>query len=209
MNIPPIALVVLSYLLGSLPSGYMIARLAKGIDIREHGSGNPGAANVYRIVGSWAGWLTFALDAAKGFVSVWLALHFFPNNSWLAITCGSVAILGHMWTIFLKFKGGKGVATAAGVFGAMLPFPTLIAFVTFIVAVAISGHISVGSIIAAFVLPVASFAMRQYSLEFCVTVSLVAGLIIIRHIPNIRRLLQKKELAFEDGAKKDADKKAQ
>ena len=205
-------LMIASYVLGGIPSGYILARLLKGIDIREHGSGNPGAANVYRVVGKWAGWLTLVFDAAKGFIPVELALHFYPGNYWLAIICGSLAIFGHMWTIFLKFKGGKGVSTALGVFGAMLPFPTLIAFVAFAIAVAISGHISVGSIVAAFVLPVTSLIVKDhsYSPAFSILVSLVSALIIYKHIPNMKRLLQKKELAFSDGATtqdKNADDK--
>lgn len=201
MDITVLSLIIFSYLLGSIPSGYIIARTVKGIDIREHGSGNPGAANVYRIVGKWAGWSTLALDAAKGFIPVYLARHFFHENAWLAIICGSVAILGHMWTIFLKFRGGKGVATSAGVFGAMLPFPTLIAFVVFIICVAVSGHISLGSIAAAAVIPIVSFMMKEYPPAFSVMVSIVSLLIIYKHIPNIKRLLAKRELAFE--TKKD------
>lgn len=198
-------LMLFSYLMGGIPSGYLITRFLKDIDIRKHGSGNPGAANVYRVVGKWAGWATMILDAAKGFIPVQLVFYFYPNNHWLAITCGSLAIIGHIWTVFLRFKGGKGVSTSLGVFGAMLPFPTLIAFTVFAAAVAISGHISVGSILAAFVLPIASFFVtdRHYSQFFSVMVSLVSALIIYKHIPNIKRLLSKKELPFADGSKPD------
>jgi glycerol-3-phosphate acyltransferase PlsY len=205
-------LIAASYVLGGIPSGYIITRTLKGIDIREHGSGNPGAANVYRVVGKWAGWATMVCDAAKGFIPVECAMHFYPGNYWLAIICGSLAIFGHMWTIFLRFRGGKGVSTALGVFGAMLPFPTLIAFLSFAIAVAISGHISVGSIVAALVLPITSFIVKDhsYSPAFSITVSLVSALIIYKHIPNMKRLLQKKELAFSDGSAtphKNADDK--
>lgn len=206
MDMSTLALMVASYLLGGIPAGYLIAKTLKGIDIREHGSGNPGAANVYRVVGKWAGWTTMLLDAAKGFIPVRLAFYFYPGNYWLAIICGSLAIFGHMWTIFLKFKGGKGVSTSLGVFGAMLPFPTLIAFSAFAVAVAASGHISVGSIVAAFVLPVVSFVVKDkyYSPSFSIMVSLVSALIIYKHVPNMKRLLSKKELAFSDGSKQPA-----
>jgi glycerol-3-phosphate acyltransferase PlsY len=87
-----ITLLALSYILGAIPSGYLIARSIKGIDIREHGSGNPGAANVYRIVGKWAGWATMICDAAKGFIPVTVAIHFYPDNYWLAMSCGIMAI---------------------------------------------------------------------------------------------------------------------
>jgi acyl phosphate:glycerol-3-phosphate acyltransferase len=202
-----ILLAIFSYVLGGIPSGYLIARLVKKIDIREHGSGNPGAANVYRTIGRWAGWSTLVLDATKGFIPVSLSLHYFPGNIWLAIICGALAIIGHMWTIFLKFKGGKGVATSAGVFGAMLPFPTLIAFSIFAILTGTTKHISIGSMSAALALPIVSFAMKEYPPAFSVMVSLVSALIIYRHIPNIKRLMKKKELYLEDGSKKTFDKK--
>ncbi|MFA5161434.1 MAG: glycerol-3-phosphate 1-O-acyltransferase PlsY [Elusimicrobiales bacterium] len=210
MDTYKIGLMVFSYVLGGIPSGYLIARAAKGIDIRQHGSGNPGAANVYRVVGKWAGWATLLADAAKGFIPVQLVFYLYPHQSSykLAVVCGSLAIFGHMWTVFLKFKGGKGVATSLGVFSAMLPFPTMIAFCVFALAVALSGHISVGSIAAAAVLPAASFIIkdRNYDISFSVLVSLVSLLIIYKHLPNMKRLLAKKELAFSDGSKAD-DKK--
>ncbi len=197
-----VLLLVLSYILGGIPSGYLIARSVKNIDIREHGSGNPGAANVYRIVGKWAGWATMLCDALKGYVPVMIAMHFFPENYWLGIACGVIAIMSHMWTIFLKFRGGKGVATSLGVFAALLPVPTLIAFVVFVLCVALSGHISVGSIVAGVTLPIVSFAMSKYPPEVSITVSLISLLIIVRHIPNIKRLMKNQELAFEDGTKR-------
>ncbi|MCR5504810.1 MAG: glycerol-3-phosphate acyltransferase, partial [Elusimicrobiaceae bacterium] len=113
-------LFVLSYFLGAIPSGYLITKRIKGFDIRDYGSGNPGAANVYRIVGQKAGLATFACDALKGAVAVILAKIFGPSDFWwLPIACGFIAICAHMWTVFLKFRGGKGVATSAGVFGAL------------------------------------------------------------------------------------------
>jgi len=195
-----IVLMCASYVLGGIPSGYLIARSVKGIDIRQHGSGNPGAANVYRIVGKWAGWATFLMDSLKGFIPVMLAKHYYPDNIWIPVICGSLAIFGHMWTIFLKFKGGKGVATSAGVFGALLPFPVLLGAVAFVISVALSGHISVGSITAAAVVPVASFAMKEYPPAFSVLVAVVCAIIIYKHIPNIKRLLKNQELAFKDGS---------
>lgn len=197
-----ILLVLFSYLLGSVPTGYLIARRVMGIDIREHGSGNPGAANVYRTVGKWAGVSTFLIDALKGFIPVRLALHYFPDNYWVAIACGTIAILGHMWTIYLKFRGGKGVATSAGVFFALLPIPTAIAFGVFVLCVAITGRISIGSIFACLVLPVASFFIGKHPIAVDIMVTAMAALVIYKHVPNIKRLLQKKELAFEDGSKK-------
>ncbi len=201
MNTTIVLLILFSYLIGSIPTGYLIAKRVMHIDIREHGSGNPGAANVYRIVGKWAGVSTFLIDAIKGFVPVLLARHFCPDIYVIAIVCGVVAILGHMWTIYLKFRGGKGVATSAGVFFALAPIPTATAFLVFVILVAIWGRISIGSIFACVVLPVVSWCMN-YPLAEKIMATAVGALVIYKHIPNIKRLLSQKELKFEDGAKK-------
>lgn len=197
-----LTLILFSYLLGSVPTGYLIAKRVMGIDIREHGSGNPGAANVYRIVGKWAGVSTFLIDAFKGFIPVCLARYYCPDNYWIAIACGVIAILGHMWTIYLKFRGGKGVATSAGVFAALLPIPTALAFLSFVLCVWKWGRISIGSICACVVLPIASFLIGDHPLSVNLMVTAISALVIYKHVPNIKRLLAQKELKFEDGAKK-------
>ncbi len=199
-------LLITSYLLGGIPSGYLITKRIKGFDIRDYGSGNPGAANVYRIVGKWAGWATFACDALKGAAVVVLARYFAPEQDYLWMLCGFVAICGHMWTIFLKFRGGKGVATSAGVFGALLPIPTAIAFAVFIVIVAITDKISAGSVIAAIVLPILSYFVGDYPLGFSILSTIIGIIVVYKHIPNIKRMLNKNELKFEDGSKKNANK---
>lgn len=202
MMIKVLLLALFSYLLGAVPTGYLIARKAMGIDIRQHGSGNPGAANVYRTVGKWAGIVTFLIDGLKGFIPVCLALRVFPGDYWPAILCGTIAILGHMWTIYLKFRGGKGVATSAGVFAALLPVPTALAFLSFVICVALWGRISIGSIVACIVLPISSFFIGAHPMAVNVMVTAIGLLVIYKHVPNIKRLLAKKELAFEDGSKK-------
>ncbi len=200
MELKSLVLMLASYLLGGISSGYLIARYLKGIDIRNYGSGNPGAANVYRIVGKWAGWTTFGLDAAKGFIPVLVvSKYFYPQRHEIIILCGVLAITGHMWPVFLGFKGGKGVATSAGVFGAILPLPTLVAFLGFIIAVAISGHISIGSICAGIILPILSFWLG-YPLPFSIMVTIVSALILYKHIPNMKRILSRKELPFQDNS---------
>ncbi|MBO4707781.1 MAG: glycerol-3-phosphate 1-O-acyltransferase PlsY [Elusimicrobiaceae bacterium] len=193
---------ILSYFLGAIPSGYLITKKIKGFDIRNYGSGNPGAANVYRIVGKKAGWATFTCDALKGAVAVILAKTIAPEISWLPIACGFIAICAHMWTVFLKFRGGKGVATSAGVFGALLPIPTLIAFLSFIFVVWRTGRISPGSILACIVLPIAAW-LTGASLPYIIFCFIVAAIVIYKHIPNIKRMLEHKELNFEDGSKKN------
>lgn len=202
MMIKVLLLALFSYLLGAVPTGYLIARKTMGIDIREHGSGNPGAANVYRTVGKWAGVTTFLIDALKGFIPTSLALYLFPEQYWQAVLCGTIAVLGHMWTVYLKFRGGKGVATSAGVFAALLPVPTALAFTVFVICVALWGRISIGSITACIVLPVAGYFIGTHSWIVNVMATAIGLLVIYKHIPNIKRLLAKKELAFEDGSKK-------
>jgi len=197
-----IVLLIVSYFLGAIPSGYLITKKIKGFDIRNYGSGNPGAANVYRIVGSKAGWATFICDALKGAVAVTLAKIFAPEITWLPIACGFMSICAHMWTVFLKFRGGKGVATSAGVFGALLPIPTGIAFLSFILVVWRTGRISPGSILACLVLPIAAL-LTGASTPYVVFCAIVAAIVIYKHIPNIKRMLANKELNFEDGSKKN------
>lgn len=200
-----IILLLLSYLIGGIPSGYLITKKIKGFDIRNYGSGNPGAANVYRTVGKWAGISTFLCDAVKGAIAVLLAQHF-SDSPTMPLICGFVAICGHMWTIYLKFRGGKGVATSAGVFGALLPIPTLIAFASFALVVWKTGRISPGSILAAVVLPATSYFIGGAPLSYSLVCTVVGAIVIYKHIPNIKRMLNKSELAFEDGAKKNANK---
>ena len=208
-----------SYLLGGIPTGYVIGRL-KGIDIRKHGSGNPGTANVYRTLGKGPGILTFLADFLKGFMPAMIAMQFFyipasadfsKGHWWIPVTAGALAIAGHIWTVFLGFRGGKGVATAAGVFMALLPVPTAAAFGVFAVAVAITKHISVGSMSAAVALPVLCFFLTDaHQRPFTLLALAVCALIFYTHIANIRRILKGKELSFkhkEDQAPGGGEKK--
>lgn len=200
-------LFIASYILGGIPTGYIIGRL-KGIDIRQHGSGNPGTANVYRTLGKIPGLLTFAADFLKGFLPTLIAAQYFfdPANYadfskghwWIPVTAGALAIAGHIWTPFLNFKGGKGVATAAGVFMALIPVPTAGAFVVFAIAVGITSHISVGSMAASVALPVLCFALaKDYQRPFTLLALTVCILIFYTHIANIRRILKGAELSFK------------
>jgi glycerol-3-phosphate acyltransferase PlsY len=201
-----VLLFVASYLLGGIPTGYIIGRL-KGIDIRKHGSGNPGTANVYRTLGKVPGILTFVADFLKGFAPTLVAAQFFfepgsmdfsKGHWWIPVTAGALAIAGHIWTIFLGFKGGKGVATAAGVFMALLPIPTAGAFVVFGIAVAITSHISVGSMAASVALPILCFVLaKDYQKPFTLLALTVCVLIFYTHIANIRRILAGAELSFK------------
>ena len=192
-------LFIASYLLGGVPTGYLIGRL-HGIDIRRHGSGNPGTANVYRTLGKLPGIATFTADFLKGFIPAFIAMGFYkgPGHWWIPVTAGGLAIAGHIWTVFLNFRGGKGVATAAGVFMAMLPVPTAGAFVVFAIAVAATHHISVGSMAASVSLPLLCLLLGSPGREPLTYMAFtVCALIFYTHIPNIRRILSGKELSFK------------
>ena len=198
----------MSYLAGGIPTGYLISRQLKGIDIREHGSGNPGAANVYRVVGRGAGAATLFVDALKGFFPVLMARYFFPTTYWVQILCGAAAIVGHVWTIFLGFRGGKGVATSAGVFLALLPKPMLGAIAVFAAGVALTGHISVGSMAAALLFPFFALILRE-PLPLTGMAFAAGILILLKHIPNFRRLVLGEELHFGHGSHLEKPEKRQ
>ena len=208
MDFSILGVCLLSYLAGGIPTGYLIARRLKGIDIREHGSGNPGAANVYRVVGHGAGAATLLVDALKGFFPVLLARYLFPSTYWVQILCGASAIIGHDWTIFLGFRGGKGVATSAGVFLALLPKPILGALAVFAVGVALTGHISVGSMGAALLFPFFSLLFKE-PLPLTLMAAAASCLILIKHIPNFRRIVLGRELHFSHGSHLEKSDKRQ
>jgi glycerol-3-phosphate acyltransferase PlsY len=187
--------------LGGLPSGLWIGR-ARGVDLRTVGSRNIGATNAYRVLGARWGILVFLLDAAKGFLAVrathLLALAFgrptSPDALLVAGIAGGVAaILGHIFTPWLGFRGGRGVATSLGVFLAIAPIPTLCAFGLWILLVLLSRRVSVGSIGAALAYPVLVFFLFQDDSHRTLVVgiaALISLLVIVRHKANIERLLQ-------------------
>lgn len=182
-----------AYFLGSVPTGFLVAK-AKGIDIRAHGSGNIGATNAFRILGTGAGIFVLLADALKGAAAVLLLPKLAPwlgDNApsvYLALVAGLGAVLGHNYTCWLRFKGGKGIATSAGVLAALVPYAFLITFAVFLLVLATSRYVSLASITAAAVLPVATGLMPVPRPYFWLTVGL-ASLAIWKHHPNIQRLL--------------------
>ncbi|MBD3271599.1 MAG: glycerol-3-phosphate 1-O-acyltransferase PlsY [Elusimicrobia bacterium] len=185
----------LAYLIGSIPFGYMYSRMAKGIDIRQFGSGNIGATNVYRMVGPWSALATLSSDMIKGLIPVLFAKVIMPDNHLMHIATGFAAIAGHTWTLFLNFKGGKGVATSAGVFVALLPIPTFISFIVFCIVLVTSRYVALSSISAAAALPLATLVFR-YSWSLFIFTAIIAALIVVRHWSNIERLREGKEDKF-------------
>ncbi|OYD17298.1 acyl-phosphate glycerol 3-phosphate acyltransferase [candidate division WOR-3 bacterium JGI_Cruoil_03_44_89] len=183
--------IIVGYLLGSIPFGFLIARV-KGIDIRKVGSGNIGFTNVLRTCGVVPGVLTCILDVLKGFLPTYIFSHVGASAQLCGILAGASAMLGHIFSAWLKFKGGKGVATGLGVFLALAPQAILIAAASWGIAIAITRIVSVGSITSGVVLPVASFIL--YGNTPVSYFALFAGLIsIFKHKQNIKRLIAGKE----------------
>ncbi|HEU4340140.1 MAG TPA: glycerol-3-phosphate 1-O-acyltransferase PlsY [Candidatus Binatia bacterium] len=180
-----VALIIAAYLLGSVPSGYLVARLA-GVDIRNEGSGNLGATNVARVIGKRQGILTLIADTAKGWLPVFVALQLGIAPS-VAALGGVAAFLGHLYPVFLRFRGGKGVATAFGVLLAVAPLATLVLILIFAVVVLSSRFVSLGSVAAAAAAPIIAFGL-SYSPVVVAMSGFLALLIILRHRTNIQRL---------------------
>jgi acyl phosphate:glycerol-3-phosphate acyltransferase len=200
---------LIGYVLGAIPFGFLAAR-AKGIDIRQHGSGNIGATNVWRVCGWRFGLPVFILDALKGVVSVWVGkwmVQFSEAVQILSIASAAGCIIGHSFPVWLKFKGGKGVATSLGVMIGLMPLASLIAFALWAVVFKVSGYVSLASIVAAVALPtivgVGNVSGWNYGWP-PFWFALVAGLlVIIRHKSNIARLRAGTESRF--GKKKGGE----
>lgn len=210
-----LVVIALSYLAGSIPNSIIISKLVKGIDIRHHGSGNAGGTNVFRVLGWKWGVLTILLDAVKGALAVIfiarLYLDNFPFNNLtpfddftlVQIFCGIAAVIGHIWTVFAEFKGGKGIATALGFLVTIITVDMLVAVGIFAIVVFLSRYISLGSIIAAISVPIILIVRENifgvdipgYStiLPFVIVVSL---LVVYTHKANIERLLKGSERRF-------------
>lgn len=179
---------LLAYLCGAIPFGYVIAKLFKRVDIRTIGSGNPGATNVYRTISKPLGVLTLVLDLLKGFIPVYFTMLLNPDSVWLIIAVAFVTIIGHVFTVFLNFKGGKGVATGCGVFLALNPLAILICFLVFVLFLVLFRYVSFASIMAAATLPISLYFLNSMA-EIVIFASIISILVIVRHISNIKRLL--------------------
>ncbi len=186
---------LLGFVLGSIPSGYLVGRL-KGIDIREHGSGNIGSTNVLRTLGKAPGYFVFACDALKGIIAVLLAYRLFPAGGDLGAIAAAVGcILGHNFTPWLHFKGGKGIATSLGVLIALLPLASVIVLAFWILVFVVSRYVSLASILAASVLPVVVWFVRGIGTLFWFSL-LIGVLAVVRHRVNIQRLIHGTESRF-------------
>jgi len=193
MSATEATLIIFAYLLGSVPTGYLMG-VWRGVDVRAAGSGNIGATNVARLVGNRQGILTLAADVAKGFTPVFAAvqLGFAPAAAALV---GTAAFLGHLYPVFLKFQGGKGVATALGVFVGLAPLATLVLIVIFAAVALTSRIVSLSSMVAALAAPVTLWYF-SYPPPVVGLSALIASMIILRHRDNLRRLLAGTEPRF-------------
>ncbi|HWL52561.1 MAG TPA: glycerol-3-phosphate 1-O-acyltransferase PlsY [Chthoniobacteraceae bacterium] len=184
------------YLLGSIPFGFLVARM-RGIDIRQHGSGNIGATNVLRVVGRKWGFLVFALDALKGFLAVYGTMLLVSTAPAALIAAALGCILGHNFPVWLRFKGGKGIATTAGALIGLFPLAIGVAFLVWVALFYATRYVSLASIGAAAVLPPVVWWQAGSFNAFVGFSFLIAALAIWRHRSNIRRLLDGTENRFE------------
>lgn len=180
---------LVAYLLGSIPFGYLIVRWQKGVDVRATGSGSIGATNVMRNLGALGFLATFILDAGKGIAAVWLASRMTAQDSRWVAASAVAAVLGHCFPVWLKFRGGKGVATGVGVFLALAPVQVGVVLVIFAVVVGVWRYISLGSIIATAAFPLFVHFMKHAPPPVVAGAAGCAAIIISRHQANIRRLL--------------------
>jgi glycerol-3-phosphate acyltransferase PlsY len=208
LNATLISIPAAAYLLGSIPFGLMLGKLFGRADVRKAGSGNIGATNVARVAGPLAGILTLLLDAAKGALAIVLAARLSDQSSTWMMIAGLCALVGHCFPIWLGFRGGKGVATAAGVFLVLCPPAFLGATMLFLLVVAYWRFVSLGSIAAAAAMPLLIYFLwaPHHAPPYAVTFgSLAAALLIVyKHDANIQRLVEGDEPKFSFGKKQDA-----
>ena len=192
----------LAYLLGAIPTGYLLAKI-KGIDIRKVDSGNIGATNVFRCVGKSWGILTFVLDFLKGYLPATLfplLIQRLSNESfggYLSVLCGCLAVSGHNWPVYLRFRGGKGMATGAGALLGFAPLVMLFGFVAWVIFFLATRYVSLSSMLAAIFIAGAAWPLYAEHKLIPITLTIMSGIIIWRHNGNIKRLLSGTEHRFK------------
>lgn len=194
-----IIVIFLSYVIGSIPSGLILGKTLWHVDLRQHGSKNIGATNAWRTLGKLPGFIVFVADLLKGMLGVYLGM-MLVGSSTAMIIGGIMAIIGHSLSLFLKFKGGKGVATGLGVLIMLMPSVSAIVFLVWLIVVLISKYVSLGSIIAAVLVPVCAFIMGL-SFDFVVFGIVAAVFVIYRHKSNIIRLMNGTENKIKAGSR--------
>ncbi|MBI4500834.1 MAG: glycerol-3-phosphate 1-O-acyltransferase PlsY [Gemmatimonadetes bacterium] len=185
-----------AYVLGSIPTSYLVGRLVAGMDLRQHGSRNLGATNVFRVLGWKYGVPVLLFDVGKGLIAAVFLAPLAGSQPWMPLAIGSAAIVGHVYTVFLGFHGGKGVATAAGVLLGVAPLAVGICAALWSLLVLATGYVSLGSIAAAIAFPIVTRLLMPGAAYTFVAGLAVAGLILYTHRTNIRRLLNGSESRF-------------
>jgi acyl phosphate:glycerol-3-phosphate acyltransferase len=192
----------IAYLLGAIPFGYLLVKWKTGADVRTSGSGNIGATNVLRTTGRAAGVATLLLDIGKGYLAVWIAGRLTGGNV-LWMSAAALAVMGgHGFPVFLRFKGGKAVASFVGAFLCLAPIPLGAVLVVFVVVVAVTRHISLGSIVGAATFPLAVWLILHPAWPMLAAALIAGGFIVYRHKENMQRLRADKESVFHFGSRK-------
>jgi glycerol-3-phosphate acyltransferase PlsY len=192
---------LVSYLLGAIPTSYLVVRLIRGEDLRQRGSGNLGATNLYRVLG-WRYAVPVAVfDMAKGAVPVLVFAPRAGHGEFTPLLLGATAMLGHVFSVFVGFRGGKGVATGAGVVLGLAPWAFLVALAVWALLVWTTGYVSLGSIVAALALPPAVWLLHPERRSLIWIFGLLAALVVVTHRANLRRLLAGTESRFGGGAR--------
>lgn len=201
MDLYQILLIIAAYFIGSIPFAYIIVKLVKKIDIRTVGSGNAGATNAARVLGKWGFISVFLLDAFKGFLPVFISLQNY-GQTMITLIVAAVVVLGHTYTVFLGFKGGKGVATGAGVFLALAPVEIGIGLVVFLVVFLATKMVSAGSILASITLLIAVCVLSSW-FALKVLTAIIVFFVIFKHRSNIVRIIKGEENKFTRKKKED------
>jgi acyl phosphate:glycerol-3-phosphate acyltransferase len=198
-----ILVLVAAYLIGGIPFGYLLVKMKRGEDVRAMGSGNIGATNVLRTTGRSLGILTLLLDIAKGALAVWLADRFLYGST-TGMSLAALAVMaGHAYPVFLKFQGGKAVATFVGAFLYLMPIPLLTVLIVFVVTVAATRYISLGSVLAAGFFPLAVFLIAHPPAIVVLCAAIAGAFIVVRHTGNLSRIRAGNEHVFSlKGAKR-------
>jgi glycerol-3-phosphate acyltransferase PlsY len=202
MTLTALFLIITSYLVGAVPFGLVLSR-SSGVDIRSSGSCNIGATNVTRLLGKKMGIFTLLLDIAKGFLPMYfssLLLGDSAQGELLVGLCGAATVIGHMYPVYLGFKGGKGVATGLGVFLYLSPMSLLFSLGVFIAAVGLSGFVSLGSLLASATIPLWLYVLAEPTWKILLA-AFISGMIWLKHVPNISRLASGTEKSWKKGKK--------
>ncbi|MEW4427325.1 glycerol-3-phosphate 1-O-acyltransferase PlsY [Paenibacillus pabuli] len=189
----PIAAIVLSYLLGSISFSVLLAKAIRGIDIRQHGSGNAGATNTLRILGKGPAILVLLLDVLKGIAAVWIGVWLSDGSEWIPAICGIAAIAGHNWPLYFRFRGGKGIATAIGVLATLAFVPAVSAGIFAILSIVLTRYVSLGSLIFVALTPIFILVFPGYSMNLFWGSLIICLFAFWRHRTNIVKLARGQE----------------